>query len=77
MYYAEWCSACKKLKPHYQKMAEEAKKKMPKLVFAKYDFENNAEDKVKLQYFPTVYMYKNGKGKEIKDFSRKKFINYY
>jgi hypothetical protein len=29
-------------------MAEEAKKKMPKLVFAKYDFENNAEDKVKL-----------------------------
>lgn len=41
MYHAEWCSACKMLKPVMAQLAEEAVEKMPKLLFTKYDAEEN------------------------------------
>lgn len=57
-------------------MAKEAADKMPKVLFKRYDADNNA-DKYDIQYYPTVVLYQKGKKKKMSSFSRKNFIAFY
>lgn len=42
MFYAKWCGACKAARPELEDMAKEAAEKIPKVLFKRYDAENNA-----------------------------------
>lgn len=59
MYYAKWCGACKQQKPMMAEMAQEAVEKMPKVLFVKYDAEEN-HPVYTIKAYPTVVLYKQG-----------------
>jgi protein disulfide-isomerase-like protein len=60
--YADWCGHCKSLAPQYEEVAEHFKDN-EKVVIAKFDAPANedfARNTLKIQSFPTIFIYKNG-----------------
>jgi len=77
-FYAPWCGHCKQLAPIWDKLAEEFKDKED-IIIAKMDSTANEVEEVKVQSFPTLKFFKDGKiidykgGRTLEDF--KKFLN--
>jgi thiol-disulfide isomerase/thioredoxin len=61
MYYAEWCSHCKKAKPEFQRLIEEYKGNV-KLMMVDCMDDSNKElaESQGIKGFPTIRYYKNG-----------------
>ena len=63
LYYAEWCGHCQTMKPEWNKVVKKLKKNNNNVNIA--EIESNHIDtlinKPKIQGFPTIKMYNNGK----------------
>ncbi|ORY00427.1 hypothetical protein K493DRAFT_103679 [Basidiobolus meristosporus CBS 931.73] len=70
-FYAPWCGHCKKLAPIYEKLGAAYSEHKDKIVIAKMDATANdipVSAGFQIQGFPTIKLFKAGKGKEIVDY---------
>lgn len=58
--YAPWCGHCQQLEPVYKEFAEKMKSE-ENLVVAKIDASANEHDMLKVEGFPTIFLFKPGK----------------
>ena len=62
-FYAPWCQHCKDFAPEYQKIAKQLVSQNPSISVAKVNGDKNASlmERFKIQGFPTLIFFKNGK----------------
>jgi len=63
LYYAEWCGHCQSMKPEWEKVISKIKQSNQKVNIAdvKSDFIQDLQHKPRIEGFPTIKMYNNGK----------------
>ncbi|RZC35474.1 Thioredoxin domain containing protein [Asbolus verrucosus] len=74
MFYAPWCGHCKKLKPEYEKAAEEMNRNDPSVAFIKIDCTEAGKEtcsKYNIESYPTLKIFQSGEFSQDYDGPRK------